>query len=193
MSAVTDFVTATPLPGVWIVAPRRHLDARGHFTETWNAKSLRQAGIDIAFVQDNHSYSARAATVRGLHYQRPPHAQAKLVRCGRGRVLDVAVDIRRGSPTYGQSFCLELSAANGLQLLIPVGFLHGFMALEDDCELLYKCSDHYAPDCDGAVLWNSCGIDWPRIAGMATPLLSNKDAQAIPFDRLDSPFTYEAA
>lgn len=190
MSPVMSLVTPTPLDGVLIVAPRRHHDARGHFTETWNQRALAQAGVDAVFVQDNHSFSALPGTVRGLHYQRPPHAQAKLVRCGRGSVFDVAVDIRAGSPTYGQWYGLELSADNGLQLFIPAGFLHGFMTLEDNCELLYKCSDFYAPDCDGAVLWNSCGIDWPQ---QVTPVLSDKDAAAISFDRFDSPFVFEAA
>ncbi|MBN9145398.1 MULTISPECIES: dTDP-4-dehydrorhamnose 3,5-epimerase [unclassified Novosphingobium] len=192
MIPVVEFVTATSIEGVMIVAPRRHYDARGHFTETWNPRSLRQAGIDAVFVQDNHSYSAQPGTVRGLHYQRPPHAQAKLVRCGRGRLLDVAVDIRCGSPTYGRSVTVELSAENGLQLFIPAGFLHGFMTLEPDCELLYKCSDYYAPDCDGAVRWDSCGIDWP-LDGLPAPSLSDKDAAATPFDQFDSPFIYEAA
>ncbi|WDF74653.1 dTDP-4-dehydrorhamnose 3,5-epimerase [Novosphingobium sp. KACC 22771] len=192
MIPVAQFLTDTPIEGVVIVAPRRHHDARGHFTETWNLRSLQQAGIDVPFVQDNHSYSAQPGTVRGLHYQRPPHAQAKLVRCGRGRVLDVAVDIRRGSPTYGRSLAVELSAENGLQLFIPAGFLHGFMTLEADCELLYKCSDYYAPDCDGAVRWDTCDIEWP-LDGLPAPLLSDKDAAATPFDQFDSPFVYEAA
>lgn len=192
MIPVVEFVTATAIDGVMIVAPRRHYDGRGHFTETWNPRNLRRAGIDAIFVQDNHSYSAQPGTVRGLHYQRPPYAQAKLVRCGRGRVLDVAVDIRRGSPTYGRSVAVELSAENGLQLFIPAGFLHGFMTLEADCELLYKCSDYYAPECDGAVRWDSCGIDWP-LDDLPAPSLSDKDAAATPFDRFDSPFIYEAA
>lgn len=132
--------------------------------------------------------SSQAGTVRGLHFQSPPHGQAKLVRCGRGRIFDVAVDARNGSPTFGQWFGLELSFENGRQLFIPEGFLHGFMTLEPDCEIIYKCSDYYAPQADGAVLWNSCGIDWP--VDVAEPILSEKDEAAIPFADFNSPFVY---
>lgn len=147
------------------------------------------AGLHYDFVQDNHSLSAQAGTVRGLHFQAPPHAQAKLVRCGRGRLFDVAVDIRKGSPNYGQWFGAELSFENGKQLLIPTGFLHGFMTLEPDTEISYKCSDYYAPECDGAVRWDSCGIDWP-LSGIA-PVLSEKDAKAPLLADFDSPFTWD--
>jgi len=187
MSLVTD----TKLPGCVILTPRRFGDHRGFFSESWNRRTLAEAGIEIDFVQDNHSLSSQAGTVRGLHYQSPPHAQAKLVRCGRGRIFDVAVDARRGSPTYGQWVGEELTFENGRQLLIPAGFLHGFLTLEPDSEIIYKCSDYYAPECDGAVHWASCGINWPD-AGHE-PVLSEKDAAAIPFAEFDSPFTYEAA
>lgn len=183
-------IEETALRGVLVLTPARFGDARGFFSESWNRKTLESKGITLDFVQDNHSVSAAVNTLRGLHFQAPPHAQAKLVRCGRGRIFDVAVDIRRGSPTWGKWFGLELSAENGKQLLIPAGFLHGFATREPDSEILYKCSDHYAPECDGAVLWSSCGIDW-GLAG--APVLSAKDAAAVPFDSFESPFTWEGA
>ena len=133
--------------------------------------------------------SAQKGTVRGLHFQSPPHAQGKLVRCGRGAIFDVAVDVRSGSTTYGQWVGLELSFDNGKQLWIPAGFLHGFMTLHSDSEIIYKCTDHYAPECDGAVRWDSCGIDWP--IDIATPVLSDKDAGAPIFADFKTPFVYE--
>lgn len=150
---------------------------------------MEAASLDYDFVQDNHSLSTQVGTVRGLHFQAPPHAQAKLVRCGRGRLFDVAVDIREGSPTYGKWFGVELSFENGKQLLIPTGFLHGFMTLEPETEIIYKCSNYYAAECDGGVRWDSCGIDWP-LSGIA-PILSDKDATAGSLADFDSPFTYE--
>ena len=179
----------TALPGVMILTPARFGDARGWFSETWNAARMAEAGLDLAFVQDNHSFSAEKGTLRGLHFQRPPRAQDKLVRCTRGTILDVAVDIRKGSPHYGQWVGIELSAENGKQLLVPKGFLHGFLTLTPDCEVQYKCTDTYAPDCDGAVAWNSAGIDWGLNGG--TPVLSAKDAAAPALADFDSPFTYE--
>lgn len=180
-------IEKTPLPGVLILTPRRFRDERGFFSESWNRATLVQAGLTLPdFVQDNHSLSHRFGTLRGLHYQSPPHAQGKLVRCGRGRLYDVAVDARRGSPHYGQWFGTELSAENGRQFWVPAGFLHGFVTREDDTEIIYKCTDIYAPDCDGGVAWDSLGIDW----GLDDPLLSPKDAGAIPFDTWDSPFTF---
>lgn len=183
-------VTETKLPGVLILEPRRFGDDRGFFSEVYNKQTLAQHGVETEFVQDNHSLSAEVGTVRGLHYQSPPHAQDKLVRCGAGVVFDVAVDVRRGSPTYGQWVGVELSAANGLQLLIPKGFLHGFSTRAPNSELLYKCSDVYAPDCDGAVRFDSAdlNIDWGVAAGDA--ILSDKDKNAIPFAEFESPFTY---
>jgi len=184
-------ITETALPGVRILAPKRFGDGRGWFTESWNRETLRSQGIDIDFVQDNHSMSAAPGTVRGLHYQAPPHAQDKLVRVGRGRVIDVAVDARKGSPHYGKWVAVELSAENGRQLLVPKGFLHGFSTLTPNVELLYKCSDVYAPDCDGAVLWNDpdLGIDWG--IDPDTAVLSAKDRAAPRFADWESPFTYE--
>jgi dTDP-4-dehydrorhamnose 3,5-epimerase len=185
-------VTETRLPGVLLLEPARFSDERGFFSESWNARTLASHGITTEFVQDNHSMSAQVGTVRGLHFQSPPHAQAKLVRCGRGALFDVAVDIRKGSPTFGQWVGYELSFDNGLQLLIPEGFLHGFATREADTEIIYKCSDHYAPDCDGAVRFDDpeIGIDW-GLTGDA--VLSGKDAAAPLMADFDSPFTYEGA
>ncbi len=180
----------TALPGVKILTPRRFGDHRGFFSESWNRKALSAAGIDAEFVQDNHSLSRDVGTVRGLHFQSPPHAQGKLVRCGRGRLFDVAVDARKGSPTYGQWIGEELSFENGRQLWIPAGFLHGFATREPDTEIVYKCTDYYAPECDGAVRWNSAeiGIDW-QVEGSA--ILSEKDDVAPLFNDFDSPFVWE--
>ncbi len=184
-------IQTTPLPGLLILTPVRHGDARGFFSESWNRQRMKDAGIEIDFVQDNHSLSAKPGTLRGLHFQSPPHAQTKLVRCGRGGLLDVAVDIRRGSPTYGQWFGIDLSFENGRQLLVPEGFLHGFVTRQPDTEIVYKCSDYYAPDCDGAVHWQSCGIDWGVAPEDVT--LSAKDAAAPAFADFDSPFEWEGA
>ena len=180
----------TPLSGVKILTPNRFGDARGFFSESWNKHLLADHGITLEFVQDNHSMSAQVGTVRGLHFQSPPHAQDKLVRCGQGALFDVAVDIRTGSPSYGQWFGLELSAANGKQLLVPAGFLHGFITRAPNTEIIYKCTDYYAPDCDGAVRWDSCGINWHHDGA---PVLSDKDAVAPPLATFDSPFVWQGA
>ncbi len=178
----------TALDGVLIVTPRRIGDHRGFFSETWNRAALAARGIGIDFVQDNHSLSARAGTLRGLHFQAPPHAQAKLVRCGRGRLFDVAVDLRRGSPSYGRWVGVELSFDNGRQLLIPAGFAHGFVTREPDTEIVYKCSDIYAPEAEGALRWDDpdIGIDWGL--GDTAPVLSEKDAAAPGLAGFESPF-----
>ncbi len=187
-------IEETSLPGLLILTPARHGDARGFFAESWNRRTLADRGIDLEFVQDNHSLSAAVGTVRGLHFQSPPHAQAKLVRCGRGRLFDVAVDIRRGSPSYGKWAGVELGAENGRQLLVPVGFLHGFVTREPDTEIIYKCTDYYAPDCDGAVRFDdpAISIDWG--IDPARAVTSAKDAAAplladftSPFDWADQP------
>lgn len=180
-------VSPTSLPEVLLITPRRFGDARGWFSEVWSRGTLRAHGIDLDFVQDNHSYSAEKGTLRGLHYQAPPHAQDKLVRCTRGAIFDVAVDIRTGSPSYGQWVGVELTSDTGAQLLVPKGFLHGFVTLTADTEVQYKCSDIYAPECDGAVRWDSLGIDWPLTGA---PILSDKDAAATPFAEFSSPFSY---
>ncbi|MFN0116259.1 MAG: dTDP-4-dehydrorhamnose 3,5-epimerase [Paracoccaceae bacterium] len=186
-------VDPTPLPGCLILTPRRFADARGWFSETWNREALKAAGIGTDFVQDNHSFSALPGTVRGLHYQRPPHAQDKLVRCARGAIFDVAVDARNGSPTFGRWFAADLTAENGRQLLVPAGFLHGFVTRAPDTEVLYKCSDTYAPDCDGAVRFDDpdLGIDWGIEPGHA--ILSDKDRAAPLFRNFATPFTWEPA
>lgn len=186
-------IEETDLPGVLILIPRRFGDARGWFSEVWSQRTLADAGIEMDFVQDNHSYSRDSGTVRGLHFQSPPQAQAKLVRCARGRVFDVAVDIRLGSPTFGRWTGIELSAENGRQLLIPDGFLHGFVTREPDSEVLYKCTGFYAPDCEGSVRFDDpdLGIDWGIDAQEA--VLSDKDAVAGAFRDLQSPFVWEGA
>ena len=184
-------IEPTDLPGVMILTPRRFGDARGFFSESWSRKMLAEHGLDHDFVQDNHSLSARENTVRGLHFQAPPHAQAKLVRCGRGCLFDVAVDIRRGSPTFGRWVGVDLSFDNGRQLLIPAGFLHGFATRAPDTEIVYKCTDYYAPAADGAVRFDcpDIGIDW-GLTGAA--ILSDKDAAAPLLADFNSPFTYGA-
>jgi len=183
-------VTATVLPDVLLIEPARFGDNRGFFSESWNKERMAEHGISVDFVQDNHSLSSAVGTVRGLHFQAPPNAQAKLVRCGRGVLFDVAVDIRKGSPTYGQWVGEELSFENGKQLFIPEGFAHGFITRTPDTEIIYKCNAYYAPESDGAILWDSCVIDW---GFNGTPELSAKDANAPSFASFDSPFTWEAA
>lgn len=180
----------TGLDGVVCFVPRRFGDSRGYFSETWSRRVFSGFGIALDFVQDNQSLSRAVGTVRGLHFQRPPHAQAKLVRVGRGRILDVAVDIRVGSPSFGRWVGVELSAEDGRQLLIPAGFLHGFVTRAPDTEVIYRCSDFYAPDCDGAVRFDdpAIGVDWGIAA--ADAVLSDKDARAPLLRDLDNPFRY---
>lgn len=182
-------VETTALSGVLIITPKRFGDDRGWFSETWNAETMAAAGISVPFVQDNHSMSGAIGTLRGLHYQRGPHAQDKLVRCTRGLIFDVAVDFRIGSLTFGKWFGIELSPANGKQLFVPVGFLHGFITRAENTEVQYKCSDVYAPDCDGAVRWDDpdIGIDW-GIGSNLAPQLSAKDAVAPLLRDVISPF-----
>lgn len=185
-------IQETPLDGLRLLSLRRFGDHRGFFAETHSARALAERGMTEKFVQDNHSLSAQVGTVRGLHFQAPPHAQAKLVRCGRGALFDVAVDIRKGSPTYGQWFGTELSFENGRQLYIPAGFAHGFVTREPDTEIVYKCSDYYAPETEGALRFDDpdIGIDW-ALDGVA-PILSEKDAAAGFLADFDSPFTFES-
>lgn len=183
-------IEKTALEGVLILSPARFGDHRGFFSESYSRKVMAAHGVDIEFVQDNHSLSREVGTIRGLHFQGPPHAQDKLVRCGKGALFDVAVDIRTGSPTYGQWVGCELSFENGRQLLVPAGFAHGFVTLQPDTEIIYKCSDYYAPETEGALIWNDpdIGIDWP-LTGQ--PVLSGKDAVASGLQGFDSPFTWE--
>lgn len=177
---------------VKLITPQRFGDHRGFFEETYNRDAFAAEGVDMVFVQDNHSLSGTAGTIRGLHFQAPPRAQDKLVRCGRGRLFDVAVDIRKGSPTFGQWVGTELSFENGRMLLIPAGFAHGFVTLEPSTEIIYKCSDTYAPETEGAIRWDDPDIAIGWALDGAEPQLSGKDAAA-PFLRdIESPFTYEA-
>lgn len=178
-------IEETALPGVWVLTPRRFADARGWFSESWSAATLRAAGLDLPdFVQDNHSLSHAAGTLRGLHYQAPPFAQGKLVRCARGALWDVAVDARRGSPTYGRWVGVDLTEGNGRQLWVPPGFLHGFVTRASETEVAYKVTAPYHGPSDGAVRWDSLGIDW----GVTAPVLSDKDASAPAFADWTSPF-----
>ena len=169
-------VTKTNLDGVLIIEPKVFGDARGWFMETWSSRKFESAGLNFNFVQDNQSYSAQRGTFRGLHYQTAPFAQAKLVRCTRGKLLDVAVDIREGSETFSQWIAVELTADNKKQLLIPRGFAHGFITLTDDVEIQYKADNFYSPECDGNIRWDDAqiGIDWP----FAPTILADKDAKA---------------
>jgi dTDP-4-dehydrorhamnose 3,5-epimerase len=181
-------IRATALSEVKVLTPRRFGDARGYFSETWSAPRLAEAGLVFDFVQDNESLSAQKGTMRGLHYQAPPFAQAKLVRVAKGAILDVAVDARRGSPSYGRWVAEEISAANGAQILVPRGFLHGFVTLTDDTLVIYKVDNVYDAASDGAVIWNDAdiGIGW----GVADVVLSDKDARAPAFRDWVSPFEY---
>ncbi len=171
-------VERTALDGVLVIAPKRHGDARGFFMETFRQDLFESHVPKTSFVQDNHSLSAQRGTVRGLHFQRDPMAQGKLVRCTRGAILDVAVDVRQGSPTYGRHVAVELSAENAKQLWVPAGFLHGFCTLVADTEVIYKVTAYYSPAHDAAVRWNDpdIGVPWPISADEAS--LSAKDAAA---------------
>jgi dTDP-4-dehydrorhamnose 3,5-epimerase len=175
---------------VKLIRPRRFGDTRGWLTEVYSRPTFAALGIACTFVQDNHSLSVPAYTLRGLHFQTPPRGQDKLVSCIRGRIFDVVVDVRRGSPTYGQWVGTELSAENGHQLFIPIGFAHGFLTLEPNCEVTYKCSDTYAPEADGGIRWDSVGIDWPLPPGVM-PELSARDQIQPTLAEFDSPFPYD--
>lgn len=168
--------TETTLKGVYIVEPQVFGDHRGFFMESWSRRDFEAAGLYYDFVQDNHSSSAVKGTLRGIHFQRGEKAQAKLVRCVRGAVLDVAVDLRPSSPMYKKWVAVELSAENRRQLLIPRGFGHGFVTLTDDVEFLYRADNPYAPEADGGIRWNDpeLEVDW----GIDTPVLSEKDSNS---------------
>ena len=163
----------TKLEGVYILIPKVFGDHRGFFMESWSRRTMEEAGLYYDFVQDNHSLSTVKGTLRGVHFQKGDKAQAKLVRCVRGAVLDVAVDLRHDSPTYKQWVGVELSEENKKQLLIPRGFGHGFVTLTDHVEFLYKADNYYAPEADGGIRWNDpdIGVDW----GISEPILSEKD------------------
>jgi dTDP-4-dehydrorhamnose 3,5-epimerase len=179
------------IPEVKLITPKKFGDHRGFFSETYNKKTLASLGIEMDFVQDNHSLSAEVGTIRGLHFQTPPFAQDKLVRIAQGSVLDVAVDIRRGSPTYGKFVSAVISAEAWNQILVPVGFAHGLCTLEPDTVVIYKVSNYYAPDHDLGLLWNDpdLGIDWP--VSEAEAKLSDKDRKQPLLKDFDSPFEYQ--
>jgi dTDP-4-dehydrorhamnose 3,5-epimerase len=168
--------TITPLaiPEVLLITPKRHGDARGWFAETWSRRAMAEAGVEADFLQDNQAFNATKGTLRGLHFQQAPHPQAKLVRALRGAIFDVAVDLRAGSPTYGQFVAAELTAEHGEQLFVPRGFAHGYCTLTDDTELAYKVDGLYAPETEGGVIWNDpdLAIPWPLDR---EPILSEKD------------------
>lgn len=170
-------VESLAIPDVKILTPKRFGDARGFFSETYNKAAFAEHGLSLDFVQDNHSMSQAVGVLRGLHFQTPPFAQDKLVRVVKGRIFDVAVDIRQGSPTYGKWVGAEISAEAWNQILVPVGFAHGFVTLEPDTEVIYKVTAPYAPENDKGLAWDdpAIGIDWPLNG--ATPTLSDKDTK----------------
>jgi dTDP-4-dehydrorhamnose 3,5-epimerase len=176
---------------VQLIETKRVIDDRGWFCETFNRERFAALGIDDAFVQDNHSMSLAKGTLRGIHFQAPPHAQAKLVRCLRGRIWDVAVDLRRGSPTFGGWVAAELTAENGRQLYVPVGFGHAFVTLEPDTEVSYKVSHLYSPRADGGLRWNDPGlaIEWPFEPEALR--LSTKDQRLPSLCEFESPFPFD--
>jgi len=176
------------LEGAWLVRPRVFRDDRGFFLETFKAESFADHGISTSFVQDNHSRSLRRGVLRGMHFQRPPHTQAKLVRAARGAIYDVIVDLRRGSPTFGQWEGFTLDDTDLAMLYVPRGFAHGFCTLTDAADVVYKADDYYASDCEGGVLWSDpdMKIEWPITA----PLLSDKDRELPRLAQFDSPFRY---
>jgi dTDP-4-dehydrorhamnose 3,5-epimerase len=185
----TDTTTLVDLPR--IIVPKRHADDRGWFSEIFHEKRLYDDGITCRFVQDNQAHSKRAGTLRGLHFQLPPRAQAKLVTVVRGRILDVAVDIRRGSPTFGKYVLTELSAESGRQLYIPVGFAHGYLTLEDDVVLVYKVSDYYAPAYDSGICWSDPDIAIPWPLKDADIITSDKDRRLPFLKEFASQFEYD--
>mgnify|MGYP000866169473 CR=1 FL=1 len=189
----TPFVESLAIPAVKLIHPKKHGDARGFFSETYSRQALAAAGMDLDFVQDNHAFSAQSGTVRGLHFQTPPFAQDKLIRVVRGAILDVAVDLRTGSPTFGQWCSAVISAAAWNQILVPIGFAHGLVTLEPDTEVLYKVTNYYAPECDKGLRWNdpALGIDWG--IDPAAAILSAKDAVQPLLAELPAYFSYQGS
>jgi len=179
----------TNLAGVYIIIPQVFGDNRGWFTETYSAVKFSDVGINTVFVQENQSFSAQKGTLRGLHFQNNPNAQTKLVRCTKGRILDVAVDIRKGSPNYKQWAAVELTADNFKQLYVPKGFAHGFVTLTDDVEVQYKVDEYYSPECDRGIQYNDpdINVDW----GDVVPVLSNKDLTSPLLKDSDCNFVYK--
>jgi len=192
VAAMTNKVSAErqAIPEVISLTPARFGDERGFFSETYSAAAFAGLGVAATFVQDNQSLSRPKGVLRGLHFQTPPHAQGKLVRVVRGSILDVAVDIRAGSPTFGKHVAVELSASNWQQLWVPAGFAHGFCTLEDDTEVIYKVTDYYAPECDAGIRWDdpALAINWPVTAGEV--ILSAKDQKLPLLAEISAPFTY---
>jgi len=182
-------VIETDIPDLYILEPKVFGDSRGWFMESWSASMMREIGFDYDFVQDNHSFSAEKGVLRGIHFQQSPYSQAKLVRCTKGAVLDIAVDLRKGSPTYKKWVSVELSEENKRQLLIPRGFGHGFLTLTNNSEFLYKADNPYNAAADRSIRWNDpeLAIDW----GIARPLLSEKDASAPLLKDSDCNFVWE--
>ncbi|MDD3242501.1 MAG: dTDP-4-dehydrorhamnose 3,5-epimerase [Eubacteriales bacterium] len=182
-------VIKTDVLDVYILEPKKFGDNRGWFMESWNQHAMEEAGLHYNFVQDNHSFSAQKGTLRGLHFQKGDACQAKLVRCARGSVMDVAVDLRKGSPTYLKWVAVELTPQNNRQLLIPRGFAHGFVTLSDDVEFLYKADNFYCPQADAGIRWNDpdIGVDW----GVENPVISEKDAHSPFLKECDVSFVYE--
>jgi len=182
-------VIKTKIIDVFILEPQVFGDNRGWFMETWSTRKMEEASLNYNFVQDNQSFSAQKGTLRGLHFQKGEAAQAKLVRCGKGAVLDVAVDLRKGSPTYKNWVAVELSAENKRQLLIPRGFAHAFLTLTNDVEFIYKADNYYCPEADRNIIWNDEEI---RVAwGIKNPIVSEKDAKAPKLCESDVDFVYE--
>ena len=181
-------IAALEIEAVKLIRPERHSDHRGYFVETWNRRRFAEAGIDFDFVQDNLSCSVSAGTIRGLHYQLPPHAQARLVRVARGSIFDVAVDLRRASPTFGRHVSAVLSAEGGEQLFIPIGFAHGFCTLEPGTEVAYKASAFFSPQHDCGIAWNDPGIGvaWPL--DRRKPVLSDKDRALPRLSEIEPPY-----
>ncbi|MGB6537107.1 MAG: dTDP-4-dehydrorhamnose 3,5-epimerase [Xanthobacteraceae bacterium] len=184
-------VTTASIPGVLLIEPRYIHDARGYFVETFNVRKARDLGLPTEFVQDNHALSHKHGTVRALHFQIAPRAQAKLVRVARGSIYDVAVDLRAGSPAYGRWAAMTLTAQGGQQIFIPRGLAHGYCTLQDDTEVAYKVDDYYAPECEQGIAWNdpALAIDWPIPAAEA--VLSDKDRALPRFADFVSPFRYD--
>ena len=187
-------ITPMAIPEVLLITPARHGDERGWFSETFRQSALDEAGFaGGTFVQDNHVRSTRRGVLRGLHFQNPPHGQDKLVRCVRGAIFDVAVDLRQGSPTFGGWVGATLSVEDGAQILVPQGFAHGYLTLSDDCEVLYKVTDYYAPQAEGALRWNdpALAIDWAiPVDEIST---NDRDAAAPLLADLRTPFAYHRA
>ncbi|MXQ72998.1 dTDP-4-dehydrorhamnose 3,5-epimerase [Clostridiaceae bacterium DONG20-135] len=186
-------VTETKIPGVLIIDPDVHGDHRGYFMETYNKAKYKELGIDVEFVQDNMSFSAQKGTLRGLHWQNDPMAQSKLVSCTRGSVIDVAVDIRKGSPTYGEWVSVELSEENKRQFFIPQGFAHGFLTLSDNVEFRYKVDNFYSKEHDRGIRYDdpTVNVDWGSLLNGIDPVLSDKDKNGLVLTEADCNFIYK--